>query len=364
MFCSTITAFSLYQSVRKLSYSKSHFFTKTSSRAQVLKNRQELPTFKDLAINILVGEQKNKSIENIQNENGSLLSVSVEDFSFSPNEYNEFCQLCGDGMATISHIFPHVLGQTSLLALISHPQAKNVIPFSLIGAVHLRSYFETLDSTRLSDFINQRSNHVIGETTYSMNAELWGVVPSSNGKGTEIVLTLSLWGFAKNNLEEIWRETLIWYSSNKLPVNFTAPDSQAQKIISKLSQLCPDFSNISETVGDHMKDVSVCSGAETWRFGCLSGDVNPIHMSTPLAWMLGQKGRIAHGAMVIGKVLSVLEKTQKLNAASGILTQFGVSLKGPVPCGSTISLRLDPSLKKIDIFSGNSSRPSICLRSF
>ena len=62
----------------------------------------------------------------------------------------------------------------------------------------------------------------------------------------------------------------------------------------------------------------------------LSGDINPIHMSDILAVLFGQKGRIAHGFMVLGKAFSTLKVDT--------LDHVAFYLKGPTPHSTEVSL--------------------------
>eukprot|EP01033_Poteriospumella_lacustris_P019188 gene19188-13861_t len=84
-----------------------------------------------------------------------------------------------------------------------------------------------------------------------MTASFWGTSRSPNGKGTEIVLTLTLHESDDKSSNEVWRETLIWYSPSTLRGG-EGPHSTAEHMIDKFNAVCPDFKNL-----DKKEDISV-----------------------------------------------------------------------------------------------------------
>lgn len=343
--------------------------SKQSESIAHLRDRAELPALSSLFLSLVLGTPIQASHGDNGNgccPDGSIVSISVGNFIPSRDELSKFRSLCGSSNTTLSHLLPHVLGQRCLLTLLADPRSKKVIPFSLLGALHLRSYFEIIDNTRMGRFIDAEVS-TAQTSNFAMTASLWGTSWSPNGKGTEIVLTLTLHESVGNSLFDIWRETLIWYSPNTLR-DGEGPHSTAAQIIEKLNAACPDFKNLDRKDDSSVLNAFACKTSETTEFGWLSGDVNPIHMSTPMAWLFGQRSRIAHGAMVVAKALSYLEQEYPLSLSS-IHQSFGVALKGPVPCGSSVTLQLPPpcdtgALGGVDLYSNMNTRPSICLRAF
>jgi hypothetical protein len=342
---------------------------KQSEHVANLKDRDQLPTLFSLFLSIVWGTPSKACDGDAGNDccpDGSLVSISVGNFIPSRDELSELRSLCGSSNAMLSHLLPHVLGQRCLLTLLAHPRSKKIIPFSLLGALHLRSYFEILDNSRLRRYIDVDAS-TVSASNFAMTASLWGTSRSPNGKGTEIVLTLTLHESDDKSSKEVWRETLIWYSPNTLRGG-EGPHSTAEQMIDKFNAVCPDFKNLDKKDDISVSNAFVCKSSETTRFGWLSGDVNPIHMSTPMAWLFGQRSRIAHGAMAVGKALSYLERQSPL-LLSSIHLSFGVALKGPVPCGSSLTLQLSPpcdtdALGGVDLYSNMNTRPSICMRAF
>lgn len=338
--------------------------TKRSESSDHFEDRDQLPTLLTLFLSILLGSSKDiwGDAENDRDPDGSMLSISVDNFIPSNEERLEFRSLCGSSSTSLSHILPHVLGQRCLLTLLAHPFTKKIIPFNLLGALHLRSYFEVFDDSRMGRFID--GDH---SSKFSMKASLWGISPSPNGKGTEIVLSLTLKESDAECSNDVWRETLIWYSPKTIRGQ-EGFKGTATQIIEKFNDVCPDFKNLDKHDEASMINAFTCKISETSRFGWLSGDVNPIHMSTPMAWLFGQRSRIAHGAMVVGKALDHLER-QFPGLLSPIHRSFAVTFKGPIPCGSSVTLQLPlhcdaGALSGVDMYDNKNSRPSICLRAY
>ena len=73
-----------------------------------------------------------------------------------------------------------------------------------------------------------------------------------------------------------------------------------------------------------------------WRYGRLSGDVNPLHMNNWYARRAGYAGAFAHPQRVIGQCLG------HLGAAHHAPMQLETWIKGPVFYGARVSLRSEP----------------------
>ena len=70
-----------------------------------------------------------------------------------------------------------------------------------------------------------------------------------------------------------------------------------------------------------------------WRYGRLSGDMNPLHMSDGYARRFGYPRAFAHPQRVIGQCLG------HLGAAAQAPMQLETWIKGPVIYGTRLSLR-------------------------
>ena len=73
-----------------------------------------------------------------------------------------------------------------------------------------------------------------------------------------------------------------------------------------------------------------------WRYGLLSGDLNPLHMSNLYARRFGYAGAFAHPQRAIGQCLG------HLGAAHHAPMQLDTWIKGPVFYGAQLALRSEP----------------------
>lgn len=65
------------------------------------------------------------------------------------------------------------------------------------------------------------------------------------------------------------------------------------------------------------------------QYARMCGDFNPIHISSPSAWLFGLKGSIAHGMWVAARALPILNKEA---------TSLELAFKGPVFTGGHVEL--------------------------
>lgn len=72
-----------------------------------------------------------------------------------------------------------------------------------------------------------------------------------------------------------------------------------------------------------------------WRFGRLTGDYNPLHWWNGYARRLGFSAAFHHPQCVIGQALA------RLPAPAGDARRIDLWLKGPIPYGSTVTLRVE-----------------------
>jgi acyl dehydratase len=295
------------------------------SKRLVVNDRNGLPSMISLFIRLLIGKKTPPSLvkeDTSSKKEKELLSVYVKELTFLPLELKEFIKLCGFSESSLFHVLPHVLGQRLLLALITNSH----FPFSLMGALHLKSFFEVYEARLLEDFIRTISASPT-HGTFSMEAKYWGMLPNVK-HGTDIVVTLEL--FHNESKKPVWKEILILFSKKKT----TSTHPKAKEIYDHYHELY-NFTNLHEEGQEiHTHGDIQSKGKETWVYGLLSGDVNPIHMSSWLAKLFGQKGRIAHGMMILGKALTQLESRD-----SFVPLRLAVSFKGPVPCDSTVEIK-------------------------
>lgn len=324
----------------------------------VAKTRNDLPPVYKIFLSGLFAK-KAKTVEPTQENSQSKelqpkISFKVDQMHFTAKEKEEFQRLCeytpvpSEPSSALMHVFPHVLGQQFIVSLISHP----IFPISAIGSLHLRSYFEVLQEKLLKEFLSNTS-----PSSFSMQGNYWGCVANQK-RGTDLVCSLEIWH--NESAQAVWKELIVIYSTK----NTRNHDTSAQDILQRYSGYC-DFTNLEVEKSESLSQVSATKD-ETWSYGILSGDINPIHMSQIGAKLFGQKGRIAHGAMILGKALAHLEQRQQI----AVPKKLGVSFKGPIPCGSTLDVKATYSsssekiVKDVDLYVLKNDRPNICIRSF
>jgi acyl dehydratase len=92
-----------------------------------------------------------------------------------------------------------------------------------------------------------------------------------------------------------------------------------------------------------------------WRYGRLSGDFNPLHMSSWYARRLGYASAFAHPQRAIGQCLG------HLGAAHHAPMELDTWIKGPVFYGARVSLRSEPRAAEhlFALHVGDDTRPAI-----
>ncbi|MCK9380571.1 MAG: hypothetical protein M0P95_05825 [Sulfuritalea sp.] len=92
-----------------------------------------------------------------------------------------------------------------------------------------------------------------------------------------------------------------------------------------------------------------------WRYGRLSGDINPLHMNNWYARRLGYAGAFAHPQRVIGQCLG------HLGAAHHGPMQLETWIKGPVFYGARVTLRTEsrPGEEVFALHVDDDARPAI-----
>ena len=180
-----------------------------------------------------------------------------------------YSRVCGFGVADVlPPTFPHVLAFPLQVALMS----DRSFPLALVGLVHVRNRIDVLKP--------------IG-TGEALDLVVWAERFATHRAGATVDLCASVAAGG----EEIWRGRST-YLARKAKAPDGAPASDTDVPVGDL----PD-GTIRWRVPDDIGR----------RYGRISGDVNPIHMSSLTAKALGFKRAIAHGMWVKARVLAALE---------------------------------------------------------
>jgi hypothetical protein len=311
-----------------------------STKSLIVAERNKLPGLVDLAL-ATVFQRKIRDVTSTSKDiSEAKLKVLVENFQYTEDEKQQFIRLSGNNANNLRHMFPHALGQRNLLALISH----TYFPFKVLGALHKQSFFEIKNLSLLDTFCQSPPLPNI----YAMEASFYGGIPGKK-KGSEIVVSLSL--IHRPTDQIIWLETLVWFTTQSCPVH----DPIASQLLSKYNGLV-DFTNLTSS---KLMNSLIPHAYETRQFGWLTGDINPIHMHSLLAKLFGQQRDIAHGALVVGKALSLLaNNNSNNNPFAEDVMQFAISFKGPVNCESIVQMMSSSSSCSISSSSNNNNSDS------
>lgn len=81
--------------------------------------------------------------------------------------------------------------------------------------------------------------------------------------------------------------------------------------------------------------------ADVYGFAGITGDFSPIHVDEEFARATRFGGRIAHGALLVGFVSTVMgQMTARLPAPGGVSYRYEVTFRGPVRLGDTVTTAL------------------------
>ncbi|GAB7191016.1 MaoC/PaaZ C-terminal domain-containing protein [Kineococcus sp. NUM-3379] len=187
--------------------------------------------------------------------------------------------------------YPHVLAFGLQLALMT----TGPFPFRLVGLVHVRQRVEQDRPLRLGEELTVR----VGASP---------VRSHRSGAVVDLVAEVGTAGAA------VWRGVSTYLARGaSAPAGAGADDA-------------PDL------------PLPGRGGSATWRvpagtgrrYAAVSGDVNPIHLSTPSARLLGFRGAIAHGMWTAARSLAALDG--RLPGALAVDVQFAK----PLLLGSTV----------------------------
>ena len=77
---------------------------------------------------------------------------------------------------------------------------------------------------------------------------------------------------------------------------------------------------------------------DVYTFAAVTGDLSPIHVDEEFARATQFGGRIAHGALLVGFVSTVMgQMTARLPDPGGVSCRYEVTFRGPVRLGDTVT---------------------------
>lgn len=210
----------------------------------------------------------------------------------------DFFQLSGMPAGEgLSILYPHTVSFPMLMAVLSHP----AFPVPIWNVLQVRNRLvqhEPIAPDAVLDFTVRTGERRVLE------------------KGVEMDLRVD----AQSGGRTVWEAVNTFYARGRFGAE-GAP--QAEALAS------PGVAGTSATEW-HMP------AHGRWRYGRLSGDVNPLHMSDWYARRLGYARAFTHPQRAIGQCLG------HLGAAHHAPMQLETWIKGPVFYGARVSLRSEP----------------------
>jgi acyl dehydratase len=210
-----------------------------------------------------------------------------------PTRLAAYNRVCGFAVSDVlPPTYPHMLAFPLQLALMS----DRSFPFGLPGLVHVRNRIEVLRAIGADE---------------PLDLEVWAerLARHRSGATADLCTSVSVAG------EEVWRGRSTYLSRGA-----TAPDGAPE-------------SDASVAIGEVRPVATWRIPADAGRrYAKVSGDVNPIHMSSLAAKAFGFKRAIAHGMWVKARALAAL--TGRLPDALGV----DVGFQKPLFLPSTVRL--------------------------
>lgn len=210
--------------------------------------------------------------------------------------YKKYCALVGWQKATVMHPFYWQVRSISLqLKLLAHPKS----PFKLLGLVHLQN--------RVDEYVDSRV-----DIPCELVARFGLVYQHRKGLAVDVTVTGTQRG----------RRV------------YSATGTYLMQTAQKPGPLSPYKNSIIEP-GETAQPLCsfVYSAAMVRRYAWLSGDSNPIHLSTLTAKLFGFKRAIVHGMYSGAKVISALHEQ-----ASVTDNAVHIAFKRPIFVPATVCL--------------------------
>jgi hypothetical protein len=232
------------------------------------------------------------------------------------NGYREVCGAASDGKLPI--MYPQVMTSGVQLALMGSTK----FPFRLLGLVHQRNrvlqHRAIGDAERMDVYCRTGESRVVKQ-------------------GLEFdMLTL-----VKIDGELAWEAISTYLTRGRFGEPGEPPAG---------SRL-PDLENATETVR------LAVAGDMGRRYAKVSGDYNPIHISSLLAPLFGFKRSIIHGMWSAAASIARLPGY----APTGPV-RYDLAFKGPIFNGSKVEMRIADQCggRRFDMFCANNPRPCVC----
>ena len=229
--------------------------------------------------------------------------------------YLDCCGLKDDGYLPL--LYPHVMASKMHLDTLTNA----AFPIKLLGTVHFR-------------------NHIIQHRKIKLDEVLDMSMKITESRVMEKGLEFDFTTLITAEKQRVWESISTYYVRGKFG-DEDAPSPLAE--MDKLSN-APEVANwlVKSNMGK--------------RYAKITGDYNPIHISSLLAKIFGFKRDLIHAFCVLATTLHHLP-----NPAADRPVRLDVAFKGPTYLGSKVSLKNQSSDlgERFDLFCADNDRPSI-----
>ena len=94
-------------------------------------------------------------------------------------------------------------------------------------------------------------------------------------------------------------------------------------------------------IGHSERFTKTVSETDVYAFAGITGDFSPIHVDEEFGKTTRYGGRLAHGALLVGFISTVMGKmTERLPPPGGVSYRYEVRFLGPVRLGDTVTTAL------------------------
>ncbi|WP_426416763.1 MaoC/PaaZ C-terminal domain-containing protein [Aestuariirhabdus sp. LZHN29] len=239
-----------------------------------------------------------------------------------PDALGRYLTLLGlPASETLPILYPHVMAGGMHMHMLTH----KAFPIRLLGAVHLKNRIVQHRAIRADQALTFDSR--MGETRLVE-------------KGVEFDFTTAV--IVEG--ETLWQETTTYFKAG----TFGGRDNPSASKSFELASL--------ESATDTSQwSIPTDRGK---KYAAITGDYNPIHMSSLLAKLFGFKRDIAHGFGVLAQAIH--HATHSRTGQDNL--QVDVIFKGPLYLGSDLQIKqnLEQDPSRFDVYCGTNPKPSIC----
>ncbi len=213
-------------------------------------------------------------------EGGTLPSLTHEStgLGFNRKKLARYSQVCGlTPNDNVPLLYPQVLAMPLHMRLIGDRR----MPIKALGLVHIRNHV-------------QRYRHLSADLSFDLRCRVLGHRRAK--QGLEIDLGTELW----SNGQLYWQGLSTYLRRGEyLPAEQVADELPAERQWPAMTA-CDEAS------------AWAVPGNAGWLFAAISGDFNPIHVSSLAARSFGFPQAIAHGMWLLGRSLAGLQQSEQM----------------------------------------------------